>query len=142
MTTTWSVTRSMNGEVVLDDDHGGTGFHKPQHRGRHALPEHRVHPTPGFVKDHEAGSAMRIRQLNEPLLAAAEVSGALVAELEEAELVENLARAASSSLSCRSAVADPRIERQKRSRRESKRASRTFSRTVSAGHSEGSGRSG
>src|SRR4029077_5676331 len=70
----------------------GAGGDKGLDRHRHALAQHRVDTAHRLVEDHELGLGHPdAGQIDEPLLASAEVSGTLVAELRETELVEDLA---------------------------------------------------
>ncbi len=125
---------------MLDDDHRGASGDEAEHGGGHALAEHRVDAPHGLVEDDQLrlGHA-DAGELEQALLAAAEVARALVAELEQAELVEDGAGAVALLVRrpALSALLGPRRDRQKRSRRGSKWARMRFSRTVSAGHSRG-----
>src|SRR5689334_21303607 len=80
-------------KVVLDDDDGGTRVDKPLDRLRHAFAEHGIHASHRFIEYHEPGFGHSDPgELDQPLLAAAEVPCAFIAQLFEAELRQDLAR--------------------------------------------------
>src|ERR1700680_1721447 len=80
-------------KIVLDDDHRGTGADEAEHGRCHALAEHRVDTAHRLVEDHQSrlGHA-DAPEFEQALLATAEVAGALVAQGEQPEFLEDGAR--------------------------------------------------
>ena len=82
-------------KVVLDDDDGGTRGDKPLDRHRHAFAKHGIHASHRFIEYHEPGFGHPdAGELDQPLLATAQVPCAFVTQLFEAELRQDLARPA------------------------------------------------
>ena len=78
---------------MLDDDDGGTSGDKPLDRRNHAFAEHRVHSSHRLIEDYELRFGHpNAGELDEPLLAAAELPRALVDQLVETKLFQDLAR--------------------------------------------------
>src|SRR4030088_1514885 len=79
------------GQIVLDDDDGGTSSDEGFDGQSHSLAQYGIHAAHRLIEDDKIGAGHAdASELQQPLLAAAEVPGTLVAERAQAELVEYL----------------------------------------------------
>src|SRR5580704_1096691 len=80
-------------EVVLDDDDRGSRRDEGEDCRRHALAEDRIDAAHRLVEDHQTWRRHSDSpELEKPLLAAAQVARALIAKVQQSELIKDCAR--------------------------------------------------